>query len=208
MTHIMHSTSTFPVEHMASYDRRYVINFEARQSGDGFIKVFRHNDEPSTSPQATDLDAMPLGVHRELVEQLVNRFFDIHAPLFPVLSRADFIASSPLDPLLLYVICGISSISRQVPRDVLRTFKSHIAGLFRRDDFGATSNLQTIQALLLYVWTLELEPTFGGSKSWNTLGMVIVACFPLSRGIFLTEPSSRIGYPDGTRPRRPSRACK
>jgi Fungal specific transcription factor domain len=165
----MHSTSTFPVEHLANYDRRYVINFEGRQSGDGFIKVFRHNED---STRTMDTDNLSLGVHRELVEQLVNRFFSIHAPLFPVLSRADFIASSPLDPLLLYVICGISSLSKDVPRDVLRTFKSHIAGLFRRDDFGANSNLQTIQALLLYVWTLELEPTFGGSKSWNTLGMV------------------------------------
>jgi hypothetical protein len=193
MTHIMHSTSTFPVEHMESFDRRYVINFEARQSGDGFIKVFRHNEDPGV--QAADPQTMPLGVQGELVEQLVNRFFDTHAPLFPVLSRADFIASSPLDPMLLYVICGISSLNRQVPSHVLRTFKAHIAGLFRRDDFGATSNLQTIQALLLYVWSLELEPRFGGSKSWNTLGMVGFSSLLLSNTPLSIASDRLFGWP-------------
>jgi hypothetical protein len=160
--------STLPVEALASYNLRYSIDSKSLQSGDGFIEISERVGGPSTVIQPD----VPLGDHRMFVEQLVNHFFAIHSPLFPVLSRADFIASSPFDPLLLYVICGTSSISLRMPSGVMRMFRAHISNLFRRDDFGETSNLQTVQALLLYVWTLELEPRLSSSKAWNTLGPV------------------------------------
>ena len=62
------------------------------------------------------------------IEQLVNSYFNIHAPLFPALSRADFLTTSPSGATAcLWTICGVAAATCRVPPYVLRTIKQNFA---------------------------------------------------------------------------------
>jgi hypothetical protein len=61
-------------------------------------------------------------------------------------------------------MCGLSAISHEVPPDVLRIIKTNILLLSRDDDILARSSLQTVQALLVFGFTFELERGMAGSK--------------------------------------------
>lgn len=112
-------------------------------------------------------------VSASTIEQLVNAYLTTHAPLFPVLSRADFLVTKPLDPLLLWNICGVAAMTPQVPEYVLRTIKMNIALVSKEVDQTSRSEIQTIQALLMFAVSGESERGMIGTKVWNSLGLAI-----------------------------------
>lgn len=171
LSHLVHSTSTLPIEHLFSYDTKYAQTFELKSTGDGFIKV--HMATPSgTLDYASQFDA-PSGLQAEVVEQLINRYFEGPATRFPILTRTDFLAAASLSPLLLYTMCGVAAMAHEVPQQVLRTIKQLIAHIMRDDEAMNRSSLQTIQGLLLYSYAFELERGAAASRTWFCLGLAV-----------------------------------
>jgi len=61
----------------------------------------------------------------------------------------------------------------QVPEYVLRTIKMNIALVSKEQDQTSRSEIQAIQALLLFASSGELERGMVGTKVWNSLGLAI-----------------------------------
>jgi hypothetical protein len=175
LSHLLHSTSTLPVEHLQGYDSKHRQTFEVKATGDGFIKVaIASCDGNSGAGMGAGAEAAAsLGIAPEIIEQLINRFFEGPATRFPIISRTDFLAASTLSPLLLYTICGVAALAHEVPPAILRTVKQLIAHALKDDDTVNRSSLQTIQALLLYSYAFELERGAAGSRTWFCLGLAV-----------------------------------
>jgi hypothetical protein len=171
LSHLLHSTSTLPIEHLKGYDDKHAQRFEVKNTGDGFIRVTSGNSNPH--PETAAKCEAPPGLQAELVEQLVNRYFEGPGMRFPVISRADFLHSGSLTPLLLYTICGVAALAHDVPSNILRTIKQLIAHAMRDDEAMSRSSLQTIQGLLLYSYAFELERGAAASRTWFCLGMAV-----------------------------------
>lgn len=168
LTHLMHSTSTLPVEHLQNFDSKHLMSFDVKTTGDGFIKI------------AGSIGSAPLGrlevpasLPPEVVEQLVNSYFDGPALHFPVITRTDFLHATSLNPLLLYTICGVSALAHQVQESTLRSIKQLIAHALKDDEMMNSSSLQMIQALLLYSFAFELERGPAGSRTWFNIGLAV-----------------------------------
>lgn len=174
LSHLLHSTSTLPVEHLQQYDSKYCQSFEVKSTGDGFIQVANNPKAPfdSSSGYNNGLEP-PVGLPAELVEQLVNRYFETTAVRFPVVTRTDFLAATTLSPLLLYTICGVAALAHDIPSHVLRTVKILIAHALKDDEAMNRSSLQTIQGLLLYSYAFELERGAAASRTWFCLGLAV-----------------------------------
>lgn len=171
LSHLLHSTSTLPIEHLQGYDSKHAQTFEVKSTGDGFIKVQAAQDEQAAGHNETGIP--PVGLPSDLVEQLVNRFFEGPASRFPIISRTDFLHASYLNPLLLYTICGVAALAHEVPAHVLRSVKQLIAHSLKDEETMNRSSLQTIQGLLLYSYAFELERGAAGSRTWFCLGHAV-----------------------------------
>lgn len=186
LSHLLHSTSTLPIEHLQSYDTKHSLTFELKSTGDGFIKVAVPQSSSSASAAAgngggsvgggdttsTSFPAPP-GLKPELMEQLINKFFNTASSRFPVISRTDFLACQSLTPLLLYTICGVAALSHEIQPNDLRTIKQLIAHSLKDDETMNRSSLQTIQGLLLYSYAFELERGAAASRTWFCLGLAV-----------------------------------
>lgn len=178
LTHLLHSTATLPVEQLHNYDNKHALSISAQSgTGDGFIriKVADPNDEPGENGKAGYIHHIPAppGLQPEVVEALVNKYFEGPSARFPIISRTDFLAATSLSPLLLYTICGVAALSHEIPPSVLRTVKQLIAHAMRDDEAMNRSSLQTIQGLLLYSYAFELERATAGSRTWFCLGLAV-----------------------------------
>lgn len=89
ITHLLHDTATFPPERLNNYMSSTSMSWEVKESH-GFVKVFQNR-----RPQS-DITTLDHAVNPSTLEQLVNVYLNTHAPLFPILSRADFLTSTPL----------------------------------------------------------------------------------------------------------------
>ncbi|KAM0754753.1 hypothetical protein T439DRAFT_120969 [Meredithblackwellia eburnea MCA 4105] len=171
ISHLMHSTSTFPVDRMLPVDSKYSQTLQVDETGDGFIKVISHGDGEPTEPGGGVVAIQ--GIERGDAEKLLNYFFATHCSHFPIVSKADFLSSESPTPLLFNAICGISALSHHVSPSILRTIKGTIRATLREEDILDNSSISTIQALLIYAYSLELEKGTAASKTWNILGLAI-----------------------------------
>ncbi|SCV71265.1 BQ2448_2853 [Microbotryum intermedium] len=173
ISHLMHSTSTFPAERLSSVDSKYSQSLTVDETGDGFIRINGGGDYtgeaggPDAPPQAIQ------GLDSPVAEQLLNHYFTTHSRHFPVVTRADFAANKKTSILLFNTLCGISALSHHVAPGILRTIKGTIRATLREQDFLDDSSMSNIQALLVYAFSLELEKKTPASKTWNLLGVAI-----------------------------------
>lgn len=177
LSHLLHSTSTLPVEHLHDFDRRHAISYQLKSTGDGFLKVAgaavdRDKQGLPVNSSISNIDA-PQNLPPELVEQLVNQYFDGPASRFPVITRTDFLSATTLNPLLLYTICGVAALAHPPVDSPLRTIKQLIAHALKDDEMMNQSSLQTIQALLIYAFAFELERGTAASRTWFSLGLAV-----------------------------------
>ncbi|KAK4058473.1 hypothetical protein OIO90_000634 [Microbotryomycetes sp. JL221] len=170
ISHLMHSTSTFPTERMMPVDSKYSQTLTVDDSGDGFIRVVSCGDgDPIEVSGPPAIQGLETGV----AEQLLNYYFDTHSAHFPVVSRADFAATGNPSILLFNCLCGISALSHYVSPNILRTIKQSIRTALREQDLLDNSLISNIQALLVYAFSAELEKGTAASKTWNMLGLAI-----------------------------------
>ncbi|GAA5993885.1 hypothetical protein JCM5350_001583 [Sporobolomyces pararoseus] len=170
ISHLMHSTSTFPTERIIPLDFKYSQTLSVDERGDGFIRVISAGDgEPSGDGAPVAIQ----GIEHSDAEKLLNYFFTTHATHFPIVSRADFLGTERPTALLFNCICAVSALSHHVAPAILRTLKSSIRSHLRSEDILDNSNIPNIQALLLYAFTGESEKGTAASKTWNILGLAI-----------------------------------
>ena len=146
---IMHSTATMPKGALNTYDLRNNHRWEVSHSGDGFIHVGHPLGADAGIARPT-----PALVHQQVREdvlgKLVTSYFANIAPLFPVISRYDFLNLKPNPPpLLLYSICVVAAAQRDTPREIFDALRAAVKRCICEDDVLSTSSTASVQALLV-----------------------------------------------------------
>ncbi|WVQ63363.1 uncharacterized protein L199_001516 [Kwoniella botswanensis] len=162
---LLHTTiPTIPSE---AFDLRHHNSWEVLEDGNGVIRV----NAPPSAPLHADADPSdPTRAHNRLnkpilsgqmMSLLVNAYFSEVAPLFPIVSRAEFAAKTTPSPLMLYSICGLGATRRQFPREIFAGVRGVINGLLRSNDILSDAKFENVQALLLLaqVGDLHAQPT-------------------------------------------------
>ncbi|CAD6927973.1 unnamed protein product [Tilletia controversa] len=112
----------------------------------------------------------------DVAEKLANVYFSRIANMFPVVTKAEFLHLSPPPPLLLYAVCGIAALSRDVPREVLLCVKTSLAAIFRDSDVLSTSKSVTVRALLVLSLHSDVHGSTAmqsGARCWNRTGCAV-----------------------------------
>nr|XP_019000336.1 uncharacterized protein I203_07116 [Kwoniella mangroviensis CBS 8507]OCF63797.1 hypothetical protein I203_07116 [Kwoniella mangroviensis CBS 8507] len=159
--------TTIPTIPSEAFDLRHHNSWEVLEDGNGLIRV----NAPPSPPLHADADPSdPTRAHNRLnkpvlsgqtMSLLVNAYFSEVAPLFPIISRAEFAAKTPPSPLMLYSICGLGATRRQFPREIFAGVRGVINGLLRSNDVLSDAKIENVQALLLLaqVGDLHAQPT-------------------------------------------------
>lgn len=186
IAYIVHSTAFVPGAAIEQHDLKHHQTFEVGASGDGIIKFHKPPKGHAAMSDGEDMgDGYDIARIPELIrgrlagdvaEKLVNTYFEKIGHLFPVMTKSEFLHLSPPPPLLLYSICGIATLSRDVPKEVLMAVKTTLNSLFRDMDLLSNSNNNTVKALLIMSLHSDLHGNTavqGGTRCWNRVGSAI-----------------------------------
>jgi hypothetical protein len=88
-------------------------------------------------------------IERDIVERLVNAYFNNLAPMFPVVTKPEFLANPNPAPVLLYTICCVAATLRNTPPGTLEAMRSAVSTVIRAEDVMTTASLPNVQALLI-----------------------------------------------------------
>ncbi|CCM06239.1 uncharacterized protein FIBRA_08487 [Fibroporia radiculosa] len=171
--HLLHSQAMIPSRAYESYDMRYHHSWDVSSGGNGVIRIHE--------PQQGELQlALPkpidMRIERDVVERLVNAYFADVAPLLPVVTREEFVESSPPPPLLLYSICLVAAASRDVPQAVYDSLRYAVNSLIKAEDVLSTASIINVQALLILAMCGDCHSQFvpnALSALWLRLGCAI-----------------------------------
>lgn len=189
IAYIVHSTAFVPGAAIEEHDLKHHQTFEVGASGDGIIKFHKppkgtlpsepggeDDDMMSSASMLRVPDSVRGRLAGDVAEKLVNSYFEKIGPLFPVITKSEFLHLSPPPPLMLYAICGIAALSREVPKEVLGAIKVTLNSLFRDVDMLSDSNNLTVRSLLILSMHSDLHGTTAvqsGSRCWNRTGAAI-----------------------------------
>ena len=182
IAYLVHSTAFVPSAALEDHDIQNHQTFEIGSSGDGIIKFHKiprargsvSSDEELPNLQTPEVVRAQLA--GDVAEKLVNSYFEKLAPLFPIVTKSDFLHLSPPPPLLLNAICCVAALSRDVPREVLSTIRSRLNVMLRDADVLSNSSSTTIKALLIMSLHQDVHGSSAvqcGVRSWNRLGSAI-----------------------------------
>lgn len=113
------------------------------KAGDSLIKVSYSVVDPGI-PKVPENR-----IERDIVERLVNGYFNSLAPMFPVVTKAEFLANPNPTPVLLYAICCVAATLRNTPPGTLEAMRSAVSSVMRAEDVMTTASLPNVQALLI-----------------------------------------------------------
>lgn len=183
IAYIIHSTAFVPGAAIEEHDLKYNQTFEVGASGNGIIKF--HKPPKGAVANAEDADDTEVLFTPEVIrgrlagdvaEKLVNSYFEKIGYLFPVVTKSEFLHMSSPPPLMLYAICGIAALSREVPKEVLSSIKITLNGLFRDMDLLSNSNNETVKSLLIMSLHSDVHGSTAvqsGTRCWNRVGAAI-----------------------------------
>jgi uncharacterized protein (DUF4415 family) len=180
-THLLHSQPSIPSRVYESYDVRHHITWEVSTTGEGLIRV----EEPPTQEQLAAPKPADLRLDRDVVEKLLNTYFTEIAPILPVVTRAEFLATSPPPPILLYSMCLVAAGRREVSHSVFSSLRYIVNTVIKSEEVLSTSSLVNVQALLILCMMGDCHSQYvptALSALWIRLGTAIrmVNCFILS----------------------------
>ncbi|KZT09633.1 uncharacterized protein LAESUDRAFT_646138 [Laetiporus sulphureus 93-53] len=171
--HMLHSQAMISSRVYESYDMRYHHSWDVSAGGDGVIRIHE--------PQQGELQlALPkpidMRIERDVLERLVNAYFSEVAPLLPVVTREEFVASNPPPPMLLYSICLVAAARREVPQGVYDSIRHAVNTLIKAEDVLSTASIVNVQALLILSMCGDCHSQFvpnALSALWIRLGCAI-----------------------------------
>lgn len=168
---LLHSTAALPRTSVEDFDLRNHQTWQmVSDDGDGVIRVFnppasasfkhysgeqQDSDDPSPNP-SNGIDHRPV-LSAQLISNLINSYFDNVAPLFPVVTKNDFIREGNPPPLLLYAMAGVASASRGVSGEVFNAIRGIINGIIRTNDILSDASMSHVQALLVLTLVGDLH---------------------------------------------------
>ncbi|KAJ6502412.1 fungal-specific transcription factor domain-containing protein [Mycena sanguinolenta] len=171
--HLLHSQASISSRIYEGYDSRYHHSFEVTRSGDGLIRVEKpvpSEDSPSV-PKPVDLHIEP-----QVIEQLLNTYFAEVAPILPIMTQAEFLATPAPPPILLYSMCLVAAARREVPQGVFDSIRYAVNGVIKAEDVLSTPSMANVQALLILCMTGDCHSQFvptALSAMWARLGSAI-----------------------------------
>ncbi|KAF7363561.1 hypothetical protein MSAN_01012700 [Mycena sanguinolenta] len=171
--HLLHSQASISSRIYEGYDSRYHHSFEVTRSGDGLIRV----EKPVPSEGAPSVPK-PVDLHIEpqVVEQLLNAYFAEVAPILPIMTQAEFLATPAPAPILLYSMCLVAAARREVPQTVFDSIRYAVNGVIKAEDVLSTPSMANVQALLILCMTGDCHSQFvptALSAMWARLGSAI-----------------------------------
>ncbi|KIM79752.1 hypothetical protein PILCRDRAFT_823319 [Piloderma croceum F 1598] len=171
--HLLHSQATISSRIYESYDQRYHHTWEVTKTRDGLIQV----EEPMTAEQPATLPKpVELRIDRDVVERLLNAYFTDIAPIFPVVTQAEFLASPSPPQILLYSMCLVAAARRDVPQSVFDSIRYAVNGVIKSEDVLSTATIVNVQALLILCMVGDCHSQFvpnALSALWIRLGTAI-----------------------------------
>jgi hypothetical protein len=171
--HLLHSQATISSRIYESYDQRYHHTWEVTKTRDGLIQV----EEPSTGEQPATLPKpVELRIDRDVVERLLNAYFTDIAPIFPIVTQAEFLASPSPPQILLYSMCLVAAARRDVPQSVFDSIRYAVNGVIKSEDVLSTATIVNVQALLILCMVGDCHSQFvpnALSALWIRLGTAI-----------------------------------
>jgi hypothetical protein len=143
------------------------------KNGDGLIQV----EEPPTEEQPTALPRpADLRIEREVIENLLNAYFIEIAPVFPVVTQAEFLDNPCPPPMLLYSMCLVAAARRNVPQNLFDSIRYVVNGVIKAEDVLSTATIANVQALLILCMVGDCHSQFvpnALSALWIRLGTAI-----------------------------------
>lgn len=129
------------------------------------------DETPTALPKAIDLR-----IDRDVVEKLLNAYFTEIAPIYPVVTEAEFLANPSPPPMLLYSMCLVAAARRDVPQSVFDSIRYAVNGIIKADDVLSTATITNVQALLILCMVGDCHSQFvpnALSALWVRLGTAI-----------------------------------
>ncbi|KAF7974819.1 hypothetical protein HWV62_11171 [Athelia sp. TMB] len=171
--HLLHSQAGISARIYESYDQRYHHTWELSKTGDGLIQV----DAPAADAAPGALPkALDVRIERDVIEKLLNAYFTDVAPVFPVVTKAEFLAHAPPPSMLLYSMCLVAAARRDVPQTLFDSIRFAVNGIIKADDVLSTASITNVQALLILCMTGDCHSQFvpnALSALWVRLGTAI-----------------------------------
>jgi hypothetical protein len=143
---MLHSQATVSPRFYESYDLRYHHTWEVSKVGDGLIRVEKPAREEREAVTSKPVD---LRLDRDMIEKLLNTYFTEIAPLLPVITLAEFLATPSPPPILLYSMCLVAAGRREVSQAVFDSLRYAVNAVIKADDVLSTSSIVNVQALLI-----------------------------------------------------------
>ncbi|KAH9484390.1 Acetamidase regulatory protein [Psilocybe cubensis] len=172
--HLLHSQATINPRVYENYDLRYHHTFEVTKSGDGLIQV----QKPANNDDQHHIHAKQLDLHieRDVIETLLNAYFADVAPILPIVTEAEFLASPNPPPVLVYSMCLVAAARREVPQKVFDSIRYAVNSIIKAEDVLSTASIVNVQALLILCMTGDCHSQFvpnALSALWIRLGTAI-----------------------------------
>ncbi|KAK0207450.1 fungal-specific transcription factor domain-containing protein [Armillaria fumosa] len=164
--------ATVPLRVVKSHDSRYQHTFEISESGN---RIIVQHKSPAVNPRGGSLPGKDTYIDPDLIQQLVNAYFEYVAPLLPIITKKEFLASSP-PSILLYSMCLVTAARREAPQGIFDSIRYIVNALIRADDVLSTTSVINVQSLLILCMTGDCHSQFASnapSALWVRLGSVI-----------------------------------
>jgi hypothetical protein len=179
--YLLHSQALISSRTYENYDTRHHHSWDVSASGDGVIQVNepQSTETPSVYPKPADLR-----IERDVIEMLVNAYFTDVAPILPIVTREEFVASSPPQPILLYSVCLVAAARRNVPQKVFDAVRYAVNSLIKAEDVLSTASIVNMQSLLVLSMMGDCHSSFAPtalSTLWVRLGCAIRMVSPCYR---------------------------
>ena len=171
--HLLHSQATINSRVYETYDQRYQHTFEVSKSGDGLIQVQKPANDDQRHSRSKPLD---LHVERDVMENLLNAYFADIAPMLPVITEAEFLATPNPPAILLYSMCLVAAARRDVPQKVFDSIRHMVNTIIKEEDVLSTASFTNLQAILILCMTTDCHSQFvptALSGLWIRLGAAI-----------------------------------
>jgi len=172
-THLLHSQATINSRIYEKYDLRYQHSFEVTKSGEGLIQVQKpaNDDQHHIHPKPMDLH-----IERDVMENLLNAYFADVAPMLPIITEEEFLATQNPPAILMYSMCLVAAARREVPQNIFDSIRYMVNSIIKEEDVLSTASFTNLQAILILCMTTDCHSQFvptALSALWARLGAAI-----------------------------------
>ncbi|KAH6918269.1 fungal-specific transcription factor domain-containing protein [Coprinopsis sp. MPI-PUGE-AT-0042] len=170
--YLLHSQASVAAKVYESYDQRHNHTFTVGDSGDGFIRIHKPTAEEQQASHARPV----FHVEPEVIQSLVNAYFTDIAPILPIVTKAEFLASTNPPPVLLYSMCLVAAARREVDPAVFDAIRHTVNSIIKSEDVLSDAKLVNVQALLILSMSGDCHSQFvptALSSLWIRLGTAI-----------------------------------